>query len=168
MEKFVEKLSSYNILNNLLPGVVYCFLMKLICYVDFTSDNIIADIFVYYFLGMIISRVGSILVEPLYKKVKIVSFADYTKYIKAEKEDSQVTILSETNNTYRTMIALCLIVLISILTVSVFDFFNWNKKICIYIVLVLLVILFSVSYSKQTTYVKKRIEKQANNQEEKT
>lgn len=166
MEKFLEKLSSYNILNNLFPGAVYCFLIKFICSVDFISDNIFSNIFISYFVGMIISRIGSIVIEPLYKKMRIVLFADYTKYIEAEKKDSQVVILSETNNTYRTMVALCITVLTSILTISIFNLFGWNKKIMVYITIGLLVILFSLSYRKQTKYIKSRVEKQTKHQEE--
>ena len=166
MDNFMEKLSSYNILNNLFPGAVYCFLMKFICSFDFISDNIISDILIFYFVGMIIRRLGSVVIEPLYKKIRIVSFADYPKYIEAEKKDDQVAILSETNNTYRTMVALCVIVLISILTIFIFNLFGWNKKIMVYITIGMLVILFSLSYRKQTKYIKARVQKQANLQEE--
>ncbi len=162
MEKFLEKLSSYNILNNLFPGAVYCFLMNFICAIDFTIGDIISDILVYYFFGMIISRIGSIIIEPLYKKIRVVSFVDYFKYIQAEKSDPQIAVLSETNNTYRTMIALCVVVLFSMLTIFIFDILGWNKKIIVYISIVLLIVLFSLSYRKQTKYVRSRAEKQAN------
>lgn len=122
--------------------------MKFICSVDFISDNIISDILIYYFVGMIISRLGSVVIEPLYKKIRIVSFADYPKYIEAEKKDDQVAILSETNNTYRTMVALCVIVLISILTIFIFNLFGWNKKIMVYITIGMLVILFFLVVQK--------------------
>lgn len=163
MENFLEKLSSYNILNNLFPGAVYCFLMKLISSIDFISDNIISDIFIYYFIGMVISRIGSIIIEPIYKKIKIVSFADYQKYIEAEKKDTQIAILSEINNTYRTMVALCIVVVLSIVVIFIFDLFNWNNKIIVFIAIILLCILFSFSYRKQTKYVKFRVENQTNN-----
>lgn len=165
MEKFLEKLSSYNILNNLFPGAVYCFLMRVICLVDFTSDNIISDILIFYFVGMIISRVGSVVIEPIYKKIRIVSFAEYPKYIEAEKKDAQIAILSETNNTYRTMVALCVVILLSILTIFIFNRLGWDKRIIVYIAIGLLAILFSLSYRKQTKYVKIRVEKQTNHQE---
>lgn len=165
MEKFLEKLSSYNILNNLYPGAIYCFLIKFTCSVDFTSDNIISNILIYYFVGMIISRLGSVIIEPLYKKIRIVSFVDYPKYIEAEKKDTQVAILSETNNTYRTMVALCVTALLSILTIFIFNLLGWNKKIIVYITIGLLVVLFSLSYRKQTTYIKARVEKHAEYQE---
>jgi len=38
MEKFFEKISSYNLLNNLLPGAVFCYLLKY-----FTSINLISE-----------------------------------------------------------------------------------------------------------------------------
>ncbi len=165
MEKFLEKLSSYNILNNLFPGAVYCFLMRVMCSVNFTSDNIISDILIFYFVGMIISRVGSVVIEPIYKKIKIVSFAEYPKYIEAEKKDAKIVVLSETNNTYRTMVALCIVVLLSMLAIFIFNLLDWNKRAIVYITIGLLAILFSLSYRKQTKYVKSRVEKQTNHQE---
>ena len=166
MDNFLEKLSSYNILNNLFPGAVYCFLMKCICSIDLTSNGIISEILIYYFVGMIISRVGSVIIEPIYKKIRIVSFAEYPKYIEAEKNDAQISILSETNNTYRTMVALCILVLLSVLTISVFNHFGLNKKILAYVAIGLLTVLFSLSYRKQTKYIRNRVEKQIKNKEE--
>jgi len=64
------------------------------------------------------------------------------------------------------MVALCVIVLISILTIFIFNLFGWNKKIMVYITIGMLVILFSLSYRKQTKYIKARVQKQTNLQEE--
>ena len=64
IESLLEKLSSYNLLNNLLPGAIFCYLLKTIVNIDI-SNNIVEDLFVYYFIGMIISRIGSIIIEPI-------------------------------------------------------------------------------------------------------
>ena len=81
MEKFLDKLSSYNLLNNLLPGAVSCFLMKLYWDKNILSSDVIESIFIYYFIGLVISRVGSVIVEPICRKCKWVKFADYDQYI---------------------------------------------------------------------------------------
>lgn len=39
MEKLIEKLSTYNILNNILPGVVFCFLCSRLCGLSIVNDD---------------------------------------------------------------------------------------------------------------------------------
>ena len=56
MEKFIEKLSSYNLLNNMLPGVIFCYLIELLFNVNLIKDDVVSNIFIYYFCGMICSK----------------------------------------------------------------------------------------------------------------
>ena len=62
MESLLEKISSYNILNNLIPGAVFVFLGKLLDIISLPLDGIVESIFIYYFCGMIISRIGSLVI----------------------------------------------------------------------------------------------------------
>ena len=108
MEKLIEKLDSYSILNNLLPGAVFAYLFEYIFEVDIVRDGIVENLFIYYFIGMIVSRIGSLAVEPLCKKIKWVKYADYSSYIKASRKDDKIDVLSEVNNSFRTIFSLCL------------------------------------------------------------
>lgn len=74
-----------------------------------------------------------------------------------------VATLSETNNTYRTLLS-CFIctfvfkicdVINKVCIENKFTFFHENKD---WIALILLIILFAFSYVKQTSYVSKRVE----------
>ena len=63
MKEIIDKLSSYNIFNYLLPGVLFVAIAK-----NFTEYNLILDndfigAFFYYFIGMVISRFGSLIIE---------------------------------------------------------------------------------------------------------
>lgn len=158
MEKFIEKLSSYNILNNILPGVVFCFLCNKFCEIQMVDSSIVEKIFIFYFIGMVISRVGSVIVEPTCEKFNIVKYAQYKDYVYASKKDEKILVLLESNNTYRTMIALGILLL-------VFKLFLWLKEICNWfsiasnwIIVGALIILFGFSYRKQTKYVRDRVE----------
>ncbi|MDK0764145.1 hypothetical protein P5E87_15380 [Clostridium perfringens] len=157
MESFLNQLTSYNILNNLLPGTIFCYILKYFLNIDLISSNLIGDLFFYYFCGMIISRIGSILIEPLLKKTKFVKFVDYKLFLKASKEDSKISILSETNNMYRTFIAL----FISILIVKIYNYYSniyiVLKNYSDIIIIAALLILFLVSYKKQVNYIKDRV-----------
>lgn len=106
-----SKISSYNIFNNLLPGIIFCVTITKLTRFSMVVDGILEQLFIWYFCGIVISRIGSVLVEGLLKKIKIkgtpyLNFADYKQYASAAEAKPFIATLSETNNTYRTIIAL--------------------------------------------------------------
>lgn len=101
INSIIQKISSYNIFNYLLPGVVYVAFLEAMSSYSFYQENIVIGLFLYYFLGMVISRVGSLIIEPLLQKSKITKFAPYSNYVKASKNDNKIELLSEVNNSYR-------------------------------------------------------------------
>ncbi|MGU8980064.1 hypothetical protein ACV3WG_15640, partial [Clostridium perfringens] len=103
-----------------------------------------------------------ILIEPLLKKIKFVEFVDYKLFLEASKVDSKISILSETNNMYRTFIALFTLLLIVKLYEYLSIKFVFLNKYLVVIVIILLLILFIVSYRKQVNYIKKRVENTLN------
>ncbi|HBQ8024382.1 TPA: phosphohistidine phosphatase, partial [Klebsiella aerogenes] len=81
MDGLWEKISSYNIFNNLFPGALFVYLLERSTKVMLSTDDIIKNIVLYYFAGLIIGRIGSIIVEPLLKTIKLVKFTPYPEYI---------------------------------------------------------------------------------------
>lgn len=164
MDKLLEKWSSYNLLNNLIPGSVFCFLLQSICSIDILSDSVVENLFIYYFVGMILSRVGSIVIEPIAKKVKLVSYADYNDYILASKVDPKIDILLETNNLYRTIAACGLLIICVKIYIIAERYFQALSYATSYIIAGLLLVIFLLSYRKQTKYIKKRVENAIHNE----
>jgi len=162
MKDLMDKLSSYNIFNYLFPGVVFVVITSKLTTYNLIQQDIIVGAFLYYFIGLIISRIGSIFIEPLLKLVKFVKFADYKEFVKATKTDSKIDTLSEVNNMYRTICSLFLMLI-------VLKGFEWLTTKWIFLaerkietLIIFLFILFLFSYRKQTSYITKRID--ANNQ----
>lgn len=157
----IEKLSHYNFVTNIVPGTVLCIILKyLIGYDLFVTDNWYLMGIVFYFVGMICNRFGSLVIEPLLKKwaKKYFKFAPYKNYVEAEKKDHKIEILNRESNVFRSCISLCVLSLIALLfqfLSSIFDCLNEWKSV-IFLVLVLLLFLFS--YQKQITFVRKRVE----------
>ena len=58
----------------------------------------------YYFIGLIIIRIGSLAIEPALKRIRFVKFTSYTEFVKALKSDSKIDILSEINNYLRSLL----------------------------------------------------------------
>lgn len=158
MKELLEKLTSYNLFNNLFPGVIFCMIASQITNYHLIQTDLIIGVFFYYFIGTLISRFGSLILEPVLRKLKIVNFSDYSNFLLASKKDNKIEVLSETNNSFRTMISvfvnLFLIYIYSIIE-NVFIFFIPYRFIIIGSVII---IILTLSYRKQTDYIRKRVE----------
>lgn len=156
MHELLKKISSYNIFNNLLPGVLFVLILDYFTKYSLIQQNIILGAFLYYFVGLVVSRVGSLLIEPLFKLLSIIKFSNYEDFIKASKEDGKIELLNEVNNMYRTFCSMFLILLILKVYEKIeikFNLSDWNYYICI----ISLFLLFTISYRKQTSFISKRI-----------
>lgn len=157
MDKLLDKVSPYNLLNNLVPGGIFCYLLLYINGIDLRFGGVVDNLFVYYFLGLVISRLGSLFVEPIAKKVGLVNYANYNDYLMASEIDGKISELLEMNNLYRTMVASGLLIII----ISIYLFSAQQIWILFditpYLVAIILLFLFLFSYKKQTAYIKKRV-----------
>ena len=158
MKDLLDKIGSYNLFNNLLPGALFAAFVDAFSNIKLIQKDIIVGAFVYYFLGIIVSRFGSLIVEPLSKKLKFVKFAPYENYIIDSKNVPKLEILSVSNNMYRTFCALLLLIGLVILYDDASKFFNWLNTYISYICVFSLMVLFLFSYKKQTKFITKRID----------
>ena len=157
MKDLLQKISSYNIFNYLLPGVVFVTLLRLLTKYELIIDDFIVGVFFYYFIGLIINRIGSLVIEPIIKKTSLVKFFDYRKFISASRKDEKIDLFSEVNNMYRTFISMFLILLLIIIYEKFSLLLSISHFVMTLIGLILLIILFIFSYKKQSEYINKRI-----------
>lgn len=152
------KISNYNILNNLIPGAILCVIFKYLVGYDFMSVGTLELIVIFYFAGMINSRIGSLILEPILKKIKWVTFRDHQRFVEAEQKDKKINSLVEVNNIYRSMISIAFTaLLVKLYYVGIeqhWDFGNVSE----WILLVALLLLFAFAYKKQTKYIVSRID----------
>lgn len=170
---FAKKITSYNIFNNLFPGIIFCFALNQTTKFNIGSESMLENIFIYYFVGMVISRIGSLVIEKFLKKIKIKNkitkkkegfliFSNYSDYVDASENQETIKILSETNNTYRTLIALfSSLAIVKIYEIVLHDLLLTvvGENIIYILLFVILSIIFLFSYRKQTAYINKRVEK---------
>lgn len=156
MSDLIEKLSSYNLFNYLLPGTVFVYLVEALTTFRLVHENVFVAAFAFYFIGLFISRVGSIFIEPLLRR--IAPHMPYEDYVAASKADNVVNILSEQNNVYRTLIATATCVLLTFVVDVMTSRIPTLKDWLPYIALSITLVLFVLAYRKQTLYVVKRIQ----------
>lgn len=157
LTQLMAKLSSYNIFNNLFPGILFPILLSSLTKYSLLIDNFILAAFLYYFIGLIISRIGSLFVEPFLKLTKFLRFAEYKDFVSASKKDEKIEILSETNNMYRTITAMLILLFLAKLFELISLNLNLTQNTETMILFSALFLLFLFSYRKQTNYITKRI-----------
>ncbi len=157
MDGLLDKISSYNIFNYLLPGSLFAVMADAVTDYCFIQQNTIVGLFLYYFIGLVVSRIGSLVVEPILKAVGFVTFVDYRRFIEASKTDPKIDVHSETNNMYRTLAALFLLLLIVILFDRFASLLPWLVDGSPYIAGVALLAIFLFAYRKQSIYLGRRV-----------
>ena len=158
MKTITERLSQYNFLTNLLPGTILCTMLRYL--VGFNvgfSTEWYQLIVIFYFVGMVNNRVGSLLVEPILKRFRIVKPIPYETYVLAEKNDEKIHTLMMENNVYRSCVSACLIVLIAFGYKWLMERFCFWAEYRSFILLVGLIVLFVLSIRKQTRYISNRV-----------
>jgi hypothetical protein len=121
--------------------------------------DIFTGAFVYYFIGLVVSRLGSLTIEPLLKRIAFVKFADYGEFVAASKKDEKIEILSESNNTYRTLCSLFGLLLLLKLYANIESRFPVLKAWDATMLAALLFTMFLFAYRKQTSYITQRVRK---------
>ena len=157
MKDLIDKLSSYNIFNYFLPGILFVGLAEKVTSSSLIQENLMIGLFLYYFIGLIISRIGSLILEPFLKLIKFVRFADYKDYVMASKSDPKIDLFSEQNNMYRTLCSLFIMLILFKIFDSIKDTLPWNDDTSSFILLLGFLVMFLFSYRKQTEYIVKRI-----------
>lgn len=158
MEKVLDKISAYNIFTNLFPGVIYCFLAEKLFSVKLIQEDLVVALFVYYFTGMVISRVSSVIIGPILKYVRFITFGEYKHYIEASKDDQHIAVLLETSNSYRSVLALLLCLLATGGWQEIVSAYPSIISYSDYLMISSLSILFLFAYRKQTQYIVARVQ----------
>lgn len=157
MKDILEKISSYNLFNYLLPGAVFAVLAQRLEIIALPKADIIVLAFLYYFIGMTISRVGSLIMEPVFKKLKIVTYSTYADYLKASEKDPKMAAMVEANNTYRTLAATFFSLVIgSVITVAA-DKLSVPVQTREYCLAGALFVLFVYAFRKQSAFIVSRV-----------
>ncbi len=159
MKEIIDKISSYNLFNYLFPGIIYVVALKEITSFDFIQQNNFIGAFLYYFIGLVISRFGSLIIGKIlkWKKLKFIKTAEYSDFVYASDKDQKIDLFSEINNMYRTIISMVTLLLLSKLAEIIIGYFSIPKQASFVTLLLGLLVLFIFSYKKQTGFIVNRV-----------
>lgn len=157
MGEFIQKISSYNIFNYLFSGIIFCAIVERFTQYVITQNNVFIDIFIFYFIGLSISRIGSLILEPILIKIKVLKSYDYKDYLETSKNYNEIKIFLEVANMYRTFLSMFIVFSI----IKIYELISIKYEINSTIVKIFLaigfIVLFLCSYIKQSKYILNRI-----------
>ena len=163
LEKLLESIAAYGLINNFIPGAVYIVFVERFTNFRIETTDTLFRIVVCYFAGLIIDRIGSLFIEKRVIRNKVET-APHNEFTKAEMldKDKKITILSAVNNMYRTFVSVAVCLLLTVLADLVWTQLPQSCRGCLKSIIVLmfcgaLAWLFTKSYRKQTGYVVDRI-----------
>jgi hypothetical protein len=157
MNDLLGKISTYNLFNYLLPGILFVFIAKDFAGYNFLQSNDIFGAVLYYFIGMVISRIGSLVVEPIVKCMKIIKIAERDAFCFAAKKNARIELFLEINNTYRTIVAMFILLLLLKAYHHFQSLGNIPENGTALAVVILLLVIFLFAYRKQANYIKEEI-----------
>lgn len=156
MTELLGKLSSYNIFNYLFPGAVFSILAQRLSIFS-TPDDIVQQLVWYYFVGMVMSRIGSVMFEPILKKTKFVTYSKYSDYLIASEIDQKIETMVEVSNTYRTLATVFLVLLVGSLLRDILEVSSLSVEMQNRAGIIILFALFMLSFRKQAAYISERV-----------
>jgi len=157
--KLFITLENYYLANYLIGGCAVCFGLKLLNGYNI-DENWYTSIIMYYFSGMVASRLSSVVIEPVLKKLKFIENTSYAEFMNAEKADASGKLLelSKVNNIYRTMCGSSLIILLAAIYLKFPYPYKSFENPMIILTSITLFLLFLLSFRKQTSYIVRRVE----------
>lgn len=164
METIIKVLGTYEIITNLIPGILFYLLAPSDFQSLFNVDNLVFLLTFCYFVGLILNRIGSLLISPIAQNAGFVKYTPYDQFLKAEKveqskDEYKLQTLLTVNNFYRTLCSM----IISLIAASVYyspltcDIFLFQVFLDHWIYWGLF-LLFLFSYKKQIAFIKNRVE----------
>ena len=155
IEKISEKIDKYNLFTNIIPG--FLLLIFNMYYFEIGRLGVMEELIISYFVGLTLSRIGSIFVAEILFKLTAEKGESYKEYINACEKDKKIDTLLQTRNTYRTICAMLLVAFLEIITSKVLKLISIPNDIMILIIISLLIIIYAISFCKNNKYIAERV-----------
>lgn len=158
--ELLNRVSSYEFPNMVLPGVLMSSLLCRVLGLDFALIGSIPGIIIFlsvsYTLGLFASKFGSVIIEPIAKSCGVVQRASYEDFCLAENLDKKIAMLAQYRDLYRTFMVVGLYSLV----LSIYGTTNNPSNLDVFLIGLssLFIVVFFLAYGKQSMYVTKRID----------
>lgn len=149
MSALMNVLGAYSIFVNLIPGILFYALAPVQYWMAIKDRPVVILLCLFYFTGIVIGRIGSIIIESVLESLRLIQNADYDAYVKAESKDKKIKEISQSSDLYRGLCSMSLLISLA--------YFYEGSGCRLGTFFILLFFLFLLSFIKQKSYVYKRV-----------
>lgn len=153
MEKIIEKIEEYKLVSEVIPGYIFLWLLQYWCEINIAFENVFQEFIVAFVVGIIISRIGSLVLSKALRKFKAYKMADYKDYIKASDKDNKIKVILLNANMYRNLCTSCVLVII----VKIIYLMKLGINVYTWIGMIMISILFLIAFLKEENTITKRV-----------
>jgi hypothetical protein len=157
IDTIAGKVSEYNVFNYLVPGAVFMVGLRYVVGAIPFEHSVTFFLVTAYAVGMALSRIGSLVVEPILLRIGLIENFDFEKFVRAEKNDSKLTTLLLESNAYRTMSAVFATLLFAKGAVALQSRCSHLDQLAVWGCSIALVLLFAFSHRKMRQYIDRRV-----------
>lgn len=162
MDFIAKKIDNYNLFTNIVPG--YIMLMFNIYYFEILIPSILEQLVYAYIIGLTLNRIGSIITAKVLLLFTKEKGENYSKYIKACKQDDKIEVLLQQRNEFRTICTLFIVCIIEMAGHYIVNKLYIPTDIIMVLVLIILVVIYGISFCKHNKYIADRVRNGCKNQ----
>jgi hypothetical protein len=153
-----EKLDGYDLVANLVPGAALTYALHFSKFPTPAPTDWAAFLLIAFVAGVTSNRLGSLIVDPLLRRVKFLKPKNYESFIASEKSDKKLETLVANHGLYRTFFTAGLVYL-ALLLISYWFPSTASSDQQVFILFVLAgMIVFLLAFRKEDGYIHSRIE----------
>lgn len=159
MSDLAYLISNTRIVSCLVPGAMMCVFINNYFRVDFLKNDALFNIIIFYAVGVVIGRVGSIVIEPFFKNIGLIEKDNYARFIEAEERNPKLNTIDEICRFYRSLVALMIIIIVGLIVSFFLKMYSLWISFGALIAAILILVLMVFAYRKQSKYTIERINK---------
>jgi hypothetical protein len=152
-----DKLDAYNLVANLVPGAALVYALDYSGFPTPDPNSLGSFLVVSFVVGVMTNRLGSLIVDPVLRKLKFLHQKDYISFVSAENGSDKLETLVANAGLYRTFFTAGAVYFVLIFSQKIVRKFELDELsvFCFITLIGMVVSLFA--FQKEDGYIHKRI-----------
>ena len=152
-----DKLDAYDVLANLVPGAALTYALHFSQFPTPAPNDWAAFLLVAFVAGVTTNRIGSLILDPILRKLKFLKPKNYESFVASERSDKKLQTLVSNHGLYRTFFTAGLIYLLLLGLSSMFPSLASANQLVFILFVVAGMTVFLFAFRKEDDYIHTRV-----------
>lgn len=161
-----DKLDAYNLIANLVPGAALVYALHFSGFPAPNPEKIGAFLLTAFVVGVATNRLGSLVLDPILRRVGFLHQKDYQAFLGPEKDDAKLETLVANSGLYRTFVTAGLVYLILLAINWMLEAIGIETNSVFIPFVALGMVIFLFAFQKEDDYIRTRMNAANGNSQE--